>query len=235
MLERPVPVGQLPGFDQGSVSVQDGAAQYAVTLMGLHSGQRVLDACAAPGGKTAHMLERGNGLDVLAIDVEPGRVKKMEGDLRRLGLTAQCLCADASRPETWWDGRPFDRILLDAPCSGSGVVRRHPDIKWLRRPEDIPVMAERQRRLLSQLWPLLRRGGRLVYATCSLFKQENADVINHFLETTTGVHQMTVANLLENSSVKEMVPDVGVPVWNQGQLLPDEAHDGFYYAVLQKS
>ncbi|MBW8065832.1 MAG: 16S rRNA (cytosine(967)-C(5))-methyltransferase RsmB [Ferrovum sp.] len=233
VLETPQAVTQLPGFEQGAVSVQDAGAQWAAHFMGLHSGQRVLDACAAPGGKTAHMLERGNGLaGVLALDIEPGRVKKMQADLQRLHLTAEVRCADAARTDLWWDGQPFDRILLDAPCSGSGVVRRHPDIKWLRREEDIPALARRQLNLLTRLWTTLKKGGRLVYATCSLFHEENGAVIQRFLEETEGAREGTLRlNDEAMQKVGEMDP---VPRWENGQLLPDDIHDGFFYAVLQK-
>ncbi len=218
VLTHPVPVGQLPGFDQGDVSVQDASAQVAVELLALHSGQRILDACAAPGGKTGHILERGNGLELLALDQDPGRVKKMEANLHRLKVAAQCLVADASRPDTWWDGKVFDRVLLDAPCSASGIVRRHPDIKWLRRAEDIPALATAQERFLHALWPLVRRGGRLVYATCSIFREENQSQAEMFMRQHPDAKEIPVQD----------------PLCEQGQILPDPVHDGFFYAVFQK-
>lgn len=227
-LMTPVAVTQLPGFERGLVSVQDASAQLAAALLGLHAGQRVLDACAAPGGKTAHMLELAN-LDVLALDKEPERVKKMRDDMQRLALTVRVECADAADPSAWWDGRPFDRILLDAPCSGSGVVRRHPDIKWLRLDTDILSLAEQQLRLLFQLWPLLKKGGRLVYATCSIFKDENGAVIARFLS------QIQDAKALNVSELYDKIQDsTHRPIWDDGQVCPDEMHDGFYYAALQK-
>ncbi len=218
VLGQPVPVGQLPGFDQGDVSVQDASAQYAAELLALHPKQRVLDACAAPGGKTGHLLERGNGLEVWALDQDAGRVRKMETTLSRLKVQAHCQVADATRPDEWWDGVSFDRILLDAPCSGSGVVRRHPDIKWLRRPEDIPALAEAQTRLLDALWPLLRRGGRLVYATCSIFAEENQAQAEAFLGRHADAKEMPIED----------------PLFDRGQIFPDAMHDGFFYAIFRK-
>ena len=183
-LLRPVPVGRLPGFDRGEVSVQDANAQRAVELLlaaPLAPGARVLDACAAPGGKTAQLLERAD-LEVLAIDRDPARLTRVDASLARLGLAAKTLAADAARPEAWWDGRPFQAILLDAPCSASGIVRRHPDVRWLRRASDIPALAATQARLLDALWPLLAPGGRLLYCTCSLFRAEGQDQIDAFLQ-----------------------------------------------------
>ena len=183
-LLQPVPVARLPGFAEGRVSVQDRNAQRAAELLleaPLPPGARVLDACAAPGGKTAHLLE-GADLEVLAIDRDAARLTRVEANLARLGLAAATLAADAARPETWWHGRPFQAILLDAPCSASGIVRRHPDVRWLRRASDIPALAATQDRLLDALWPLLAPGGRLLYCTCSLFKAEGQDRIDAFLQ-----------------------------------------------------
>jgi 16S rRNA (cytosine967-C5)-methyltransferase len=183
-LLRPVPVGRLPGFERGDVSVQDGNAQRAVELLlaaPLPPGARVLDACAAPGGKTAQLLERAD-LEVLAIDRDPARLARVDATLARLGLAGRTLAADAARPEAWWDGRPFQAILLDAPCSASGIVRRHPDVRWLRRASDIPALAATQAGLLDALWPLLVPGGRLLYCTCSLFRAEGQDQIDAFLQ-----------------------------------------------------
>ncbi len=218
VLDQPVPVGQLPGFDQGDVSVQDASAQYAAELLALRPRQRVLDACAAPGGKTGHILERGNSLDVWALDQDAGRVKKMEATLARLKVSAHCLAADAARPESWWDGKLFDRILLDAPCSGSGIVRRHPDIKWLRRPEDVPALVAAQAHLLEALWPLLSRGGRLVYATCSVFREENREQADAFLARHPDAMELPIDD----------------PLFDRGQIFPDSMHDGFFYAVFRK-
>ncbi len=183
-LERPVPVARLPGFERGAVSVQDANAQRTVELLlaaPLPPGARVLDACAAPGGKTAQLLEQAD-LEVLAIDRDPARLARVDSGLARLGLSAQTLAADAARPEDWWDGRPFAGILLDAPCSASGIVRRHPDARWLRRASDIAALAATQARLLDALWPLLVPGGRLMYCTCSLFKAEGQEQIDAFLQ-----------------------------------------------------
>jgi len=183
-LERPVPVGRLRGFERGEVSVQDANAQRAVELLlaaPLPPGARVLDACAAPGGKTAQLLEQAD-VEVLALDRDPARLARVDAALERLGLAARTLAADAARPEDWWDGRPFAAILLDAPCSASGIVRRHPDVRWLRRASDIPALAAIQDRLLDALWPLLAPGGRLVYCTCSLFRAEGQDRIDAFLQ-----------------------------------------------------
>jgi ribosomal RNA small subunit methyltransferase RsmB len=228
-LLSPVAVNRLPGFDRGLVSVQDASAQLAVSLLGLHAGQRVLDACAAPGGKTAHMMERVAKLDLLALDKEPERVKRMGADMKRLGLAVKVECADAGDVSQWFDGRLFDRILLDAPCSGSGVVRRHPDIKWLRAERDIYRMAEQQKRLLDGLWPLLKRGGRLLYVTCSIFKEENRQVIDHFMQRVDNAKGLDVSEIYSRVPVTPHQPN-----WNDGQVCPDENHDGFYYAALQK-
>jgi 16S rRNA (cytosine967-C5)-methyltransferase len=219
ILVEAVNVKQLPGFDQGDVSVQDASAQYAAEFLALHPNQRVLDACAAPGGKTGHILERGNALELLALDKDSGRIKKVEANLRRLNLKAQCLAADAGDIKSWWDGRPYDRVLLDAPCSGSGVVRRHPDIKWLRRAEDIPALVGAQERLLEALWQVVRRGGRLVYVTCSIFREENQGQMENFQAKHPEARPLLIAD----------------PLFHEGQIYPDHAHDGFFYAIFQKA
>lgn len=213
LLTRPVAVEALPGFAEGAVSVQDLGAQRAAELLAPATGSRVLDACAAPGGKTAHLLEQaGTGrLDVLALDVSALRCRKIDTTLKRLGLAATVKCADASQPAGWWDGVPFDAILADVPCSASGVVRRHPDAKWLRRETDVMGFAAVQARLLDALWPLLKPGGRLLYATCSLFPEENGDQITRFL-----------------------VRQSDARCTHQEQLLPCSDHDGFFYALLHK-
>lgn len=180
ILAHPVPVEQLPGFAAGWVSVQDAAAQYAAPLLDVQPRMRVLDACAAPGGKTAHLLERVD-CEVLALDKDPQRLQRVDGTLRRLGLRARLLAADAARPADWWDGQPFDRILLDAPCSASGIERRHPDIRWLRRAGDIAALAGTQAALLDALWPLLAPAGKLLYVTCSVFPQEGTEQAGRFL------------------------------------------------------
>jgi 16S rRNA (cytosine967-C5)-methyltransferase len=224
-LAEPVDVVALPGFAEGEVSVQDAAAQLAAGLLDARPGMRVLDACAAPGGKACHLLERNPGIELTAMDVAPRRLERVGENLARLGLEARLLAGDAADPQAWWDGRPFERILLDAPCTGSGVVRRHPDIKLLRRPEDIGAMAERQRLMLEALWPLLVPGGRLLYATCSVFRAENAALAARFVT--------------EHPDARAL--DLGEAAWGRPsgpgrQILPGEAGvDGFYYACLNKS
>jgi 16S rRNA (cytosine967-C5)-methyltransferase len=227
-LARAVPVGQLPGFASGRVSVQDLAAQMAAPLLmgGLPVALlgRVLDACAAPGGKTGHLLELGVQ-QVTALDVDASRCARINQNLARLGLTAQVLVADAARPDLWWDGQAFSAILLDAPCTASGIVRRHPDVRWLRRESDIDQLATLQKNLLKSLWPLLAPGGRLLYCTCSLFLAEGAQQVQTFLANNTD------ASLLPSPG--HLIPSNSV---NQG-LVPDNQprdHDGFFYALLQK-
>lgn len=223
-LAAPMAVEALPGFAVGEVSVQDGAAQLAAGLVSPAPGMRVLDACAAPGGKSAHLLETCPQAELTALDISAPRLERVRENFARLGLEARVLAGDAIEPRDWWDGRPFDRILLDAPCTGSGVVRRHPDIKLLRRAEDVPAMASRQAALLEALWPLLAPGGRLVYATCSVLRAENTGRIAEFL-----------ARFPEARAV-----DLGEPGWGRRagpgrQLLPGEAGtDGFYYACLSR-
>ncbi len=217
-LDKPLPVDRLPGFFDGLVSVQDAGAQYAARLLDVHDGMRVLDACAAPGGKTAHILERA-AASVVAVDNDAKRLLRVEQNLQRLGLAAQMVVGDAAEPDNWWDGVPFDRILADVPCSASGVVRRHPDIKWLRRRTDIAGFATQQLRILHALWRLLAQDGKLLYATCSVFHQENEQVIAAFLA------QQQDAQLLPVSLAHGI----------EGQLLPDDQHDGFFYALLQKN
>ncbi len=210
-LEKPVAVDALPGFFDGWVSVQDAGAQRAAELLAPDAGSRVLDACAAPGGKTAHLLESCE-LDLLALDIDPLRTRRIEDNLKRLGLTAQVKAADCLASRQWWDGRPFDAILADVPCSASGVVRRHPDIKALRRESDIRRLVHTQAAILDTLWSLLRPGGRLLYATCSVFVEENSAQIDAFL-----VRQPDAQRLVEEP-------------W-----LPGENNDGFYYALLRKA
>ena len=218
LLQRPLPVDRLPGFSDGLVSVQDAGAQYAARLLDAQDGMRVLDACAAPGGKTAHLLELAQ-IELTALDKDEQRLERIRENLQRLRLDARVQCGDAAQPETWWDGKPYQRILADVPCSASGVVRRHPDIKWLRRPEDIEGFARQQAQILSALWQLLARDGKLLYATCSVFVQENRQVIDAFLQRHDDA---------------TLVP-LPAPNLNQGQLLPDDQHDGFFYALLHKS
>jgi 16S rRNA (cytosine967-C5)-methyltransferase len=223
-LARPVDVGELPGFGDGEVSVQDAAAQLAAGLLDPRPGERILDACAAPGGKTGHLLELAPDARVTALDADEGRTARVIDNLARLGVHARVAVADAGRPEDWHDGSAFDAILLDAPCSGTGVIRRHPDIKLLRRPDDVPALAAAQDRLLDALWPLLRPGGRLLYCTCSILREENAVRIEGFLSR----HQDACAVSLSGPWGRADGPG--------RQILPGEAGmDGFYYACLNKS
>ena len=223
-LEKPVVVELLPNFDKGEVSVQDQAAQLASELLELQAGQRVLDVCAAPGGKTAHILETQPDLaELIAIDIDEKRLARVEENLQRLQLTARCLAADATTPEKWWDGKPFQRILLDAPCSALGVIRRHPDIKLLRRETDIAALQTLQQEILQANWKLLATGGILVYATCSILKQENELQIKQFLA--------------EHDDAEERVinADWGIACEHGRQIMTgDSGMDGFYYARLRK-
>ena len=220
-LQRPIPVERIPGFNEGLVSVQDAAAQYAAVFLDAGDGARVLDACAAPGGKTAHMLERAE-VDLLALDSDAQRLRRVQDNLIRLHLSARLACADAADPSAWWDGKPYTHILADVPCSASGVVRRHPDIKWLRRPDDIAAFARRQWTILHALWQALGTGGKLLYATCSVFHEENQAQIERFLEHHSDARRLTLPGLHTNAQQLA------------GQILPDENHDGFFYALLQK-
>jgi len=229
VVDPPVPVGRLPGFADGDVSVQDAAAQRAAPLLigrGLAPRARVLDACAAPGGKTAHLLELAE-LDVLALDRDPQRLTRVDDTLRRLGLAARTLAADAGDTTAWWDGRPFDAILLDAPCSASGIVRRHPDVRWLRRADDIAALAATQARLLDALWPLLAPGGRLLYCTCSVFRAEGGAQIDAFLQRHPGAavpaDPPSPGHLLP-------LPDNGID-----RLPANAVSDGFFYSLIEKT
>jgi 16S rRNA (cytosine967-C5)-methyltransferase len=216
-LDKAVPVQQLPGFSEGQVSVQDAGAQWAARLLDARPGERVLDACAAPGGKTGHILELAD-VDLVALDVDATRLARVHDNLERLRLDATLVEGDAARPDAWWDGRPFDRILADVPCSASGVVRRNPDIKWLRRPADIAQFAAQQAVIVEALWRLLRPGGTLLYATCSIFHEENEGQVRAFLARHAGD--------AERCPLPEPLSD--------GSLLPDAEHDGFFYALLRK-
>ncbi len=230
-LLRPVPVGRLPGFAAGDVSVQDAAAQRAAELLlaaPLAPGARVLDACAAPGGKTAHLLELAD-LDVLAVDRDAARLVRVDETLARLGLHARTLAADAADPATWWDGRLFDAILLDAPCSASGIVRRHPDVRWLRRDSDIAALVATQAHLLDALWPLLAPGGRLLYCTCSLFKVEGEAQIDAFLQ-----RQGDAVIAASPPSAGHLLP---LPDNRQAPPAPasSAAADGFFLMLIEKN
>ena len=234
LLEKPIGVNELPGFREGQVSVQDAGAQLAAAILAPLPGMRVLDACAAPGGKTGHILEMiadGSKLDLLAVDSDRRRLIRVDENLTRLGLSATLKTADASKPEEWWDGKPYDRILLDVPCSGSGVTRRHPDIKWIRRETDIFALARQQARLLAVLWNCLGIGGKLLYATCSVFRAENQDIIEQFLRKTPGARQLNFANFLPTGVAHQ----AAIPELADGQLLPNDVHDGFFYALLEKT
>jgi 16S rRNA (cytosine967-C5)-methyltransferase len=224
-LERPVAVDRLPGFAEGRVSVQDAGAQMAAWLLEAQPGDRVLDACAAPGGKTGHILELQPELGALvAVDSEPGRLRRVEENLDRLGGRAELHAADAADVDAWWDGRPFQRILLDAPCTGTGVIRRHPDIKWLRRRGDAEALAADQSRLLAALWPLLAPGGKLIYCTCSVMPAENDAVLGPFLQATADARMA-----LEGAPW-------GVGLRHGRQILPGQhGMDGFYYGGLVKT
>jgi 16S rRNA (cytosine967-C5)-methyltransferase len=221
-LDAHADLARLPGFGQGHFSVQDGAAQCAADLMDLQDGVRVLDACAAPGGKACHMLERAD-LRLSALEREPARAVSIRANLERLNLACELRTGDAGEPTAWWDGKPFDRILLDAPCSATGVIRRHPDIKLHRRAGDIPQLSREQSRLLAALWPLLAPRGKLVYATCSVLREENERVVDAFLDTHPEA-QSGPCNL-----------PVGRAAGAGWQVLPGEGGlDGMYYALIEK-
>ena len=217
LLEKPLPVDRVPGFGAGEISVQDFGAQRAAHCLDLRDGQRVLDACAAPGGKSAHILELAQ-VALTALDINAARAARIGPNLRRLGLQATVRVADAASAEAWWDGGPFDRILADVPCSASGIVRRHPDIKWLRRAGDLARFAQQQRALLEALWRLLAPGGKLLYATCSVFREENDDIVAAWAATERDARRVVP------------LPDDGPAQW-----LPGAQHDGFFYALIQKS
>jgi len=224
-LESAVPVDALPEFSSGAVSVQDEAAQLAVSVLQVPPRARVLDACAAPGGKSAHILEKqSEGVALVALDRSESRIERLRDSLRRLGLSATVVVADAADTGAWWDGVAFDRILIDAPCSGSGVIRRHPDIKLHRQPRDIEHMTETQSRLLAALWPLLAPGGKLVYSTCSIFKAENDQVVARFVSAT------------DDAEIDPIEAEWGVASNYGRQIITgDEQMDGFYYARLRRS
>jgi len=220
-LTQPIPVEKIPGFIDGEVSVQDFGAQLAAQLLDLKDGQVCLDACSAPGGKTGHMLEMAD-IELVSIDQEKDRLHKVKENLERLELHAHLKCADLTAIKSWWNEKLFDRILLDAPCSASGVVRRHVDIKWLRRSRDIDIFAKQQKIMLQAMWQLLKKGGKLLYATCSIFPDENQRVIDDFIK--------------EHSDAKEVKWSVDSKYSKyENQLIPSENHDGFFYALLEKN
>lgn len=221
VIEKPRPVSMLPGFAEGQVSVQDAGAQLAAELLDVADGMRVLDACAAPGGKAAHLLELAD-IDLTAADIDAQRLQRVTENLTRLSLNAKLLQADAGNAAAWSNAGLFDRILADVPCTASGVVRRHPDIKWLRQPADIAAMGQRQTRILDTLWQLLNRGGKLLYATCSVFSEENGRQVEQFIARHADARQIAVS--LSAEGLRQ----------SHGQLFPDAAHDGFFYALLEK-
>ncbi|TBR36510.1 MULTISPECIES: 16S rRNA (cytosine(967)-C(5))-methyltransferase RsmB [Dyella] len=221
VLPHSTDVTRMPGFAEGLFAVQDGAAQAAADLADVRDGQRVLDACAAPGGKACHLLERAD-IDLTAVEFDAGRAQRIQQNLDRLGLKARLIVGDASQP-TWWDGKPFARILMDAPCSATGVLRRRPDVRLHRRETDIPAMVAQQSAILAGLWPLLAQGGKLVYVTCSLLRAENEAVVRAFADKHADAHAIAFS-----------LPDghLAQPGW---QILPGDGDlDGMYYAVLEK-
>jgi 16S rRNA (cytosine967-C5)-methyltransferase len=225
MLEKPCDITKLDLFNSGQISVQDAAAQLSVEILDCKPGMRVLDACAAPGGKLTHLLEYTKDLDLVGLDIDALRLEKIDQNLKRIGRNASLVCGDAADPATWYDGVPFDRILADVPCSGSGVIRRHPDIKLLRRSNDIPQLVKRQKKILQSLWTLLKPGGLLLYCTCSIFKDENERQIEWFVENHDNCMEKSLKLLKwgEESSFGR-------------QILPGEHDmDGFFYACLQKA
>lgn len=223
-LAQAVEVEKLPFFAEGYVSVQDGAAQLAAQLLNIPEGARVLDACAAPGGKTAHLLEKYQPRELVALDQDEQRVKKIVGTLQRLGFYATICCADANHLDSWWDGQPFDRILLDVPCSATGVIRRHPDIKYLRQASDISALVNRQAAILASAWQVLAVGGKLLYATCSVLAEENTLQLQQFLVNHA------------DAQVESIHADWGYAQAVGRQILPSvQGFDGFYYAILVKT
>jgi 16S rRNA (cytosine967-C5)-methyltransferase len=229
LLDAPCDVENLPGFAQGLVSVQDLGAQCVAFPLGLAAGQRVLDACAAPGGKTALIAEREPDLaELIAVDIDPQRLARVRQNLSRENLSVTVVCGDGGAPAVWWDGVPFDRILLDAPCSALGVIRRHPDIRLRKSPSDIDKLPQIQTRLLNSAWTMLAPGGRLVYATCTVTRSENRDLIAAFVKHTPGAVTLP-------AEAWEGWPNLGEADEYGRQILPGEAGaDGFYYAALIK-
>ena len=221
MLEKPLPVDRIPGFSAGEASVQDYAAQVAGYALDLKDGQRVLDACCAPGGKTGQILELAD-VDLVAVDNDATRIARTQSNIERLKLKATLLVGDAGKATDWWDGKPFDRILADVPCTASGIVRRHVDIKWLRREADITSFTKQQAQILPSLWQLLAKGGKLLYVTCSVFQEENQRQIDHFIKTHSDAEQLPLNEPLAGLNLKN------------GQLQPSAQHDGLFYALLQK-
>jgi 16S rRNA (cytosine967-C5)-methyltransferase len=224
ILEQALSVEQLPGFDEALVSVQDAAAQIAAPLLACQPSMRVLDACAAPGGKTLHILQNTPDLELFALDKDAQRLQRVEQNLQRAGLSAKLICADAAQTESWFDGELFDRILLDAPCSASGIIRRHPDIRILRQAGDVAQLVQQQKRLLDAMWPLLKPGGQMLYSTCSMFRAENELQIATFIERQADCIESPINSV-----------QWGIQRPNGRQILPGfNDMDGFYYALLKK-
>lgn len=222
-LMKPIAVEKIPGFNEGMVSVQDYGAQMAAPLLDMQPGMCVLDACAAPGGKTGHILESCD-VALTAIDSDEERLKRVASNLQRLQLNARLILGDAASTD-WFDGQPFDRILADVPCTASGIVRRHVDIKWLRREADIRAFCAQQAKILPNLWQLLAKGGKLLYVTCSVFNEENQDQVNQFLSSHSDAQQLPLPQHAFPQTMTRL----------QGQLIPTIVHDGFFYALLQKN
>lgn len=229
-LEKAVPVSMLPNFEDGFVSVQDESAQLAAMILAPQNNERLLDACAAPGGKTGHLLEYASGAHVTAVELEPWRLQRIESNLERLGLTAELICADAGDTNAWWDQQAFDKILLDAPCSATGVIRRNPDIKINRKPADIDELVAIQQRILASTWQTLKQGGYMLYATCSLMPEENELQMADFLSQHADAKECPITNLNENLDIS-----FGKQVSHGVQVLPMlDGQDGFYYCLIQK-
>ncbi len=227
LLDVACDVAELPGFEHGDASVQDLAAQLAAPLLGAQTGERVLDACAAPGGKSAHLLELSD-CRLTALDSDAARLERVRETLARIGATAEVRHGDAASPRDWWDGVPFQRILLDAPCSASGIARRHPDVRWLRRRSDLATLAHRQSEMLRALWELLEPGGTLLYATCSVFRAEGDQVVERFCAAQANAKRQPLVWQWQDESQEHRI----------GHLLPHSAsrrnHDGFFYALILK-
>ena len=230
IVDPPCPVHRLPGWAEGLVSVQDEGAQRAAHLLDVHDGQRVLDACSAPGGKSAHLLELAS-IRLTALELAPERLARVRDGLERLGLSAELVCGDAARPEGWWDGVRYDRILVDAPCSASGIVRRAPDARWLRRRGDLATFARTQRSILEGLWPLLEAGGKLLYATCSVFEAEGRGVVRPFLKDHADALERSLPADAE-SAARSAPRGPGIQLLPQSS--PTRDHDGFFYCLIEK-
>ncbi len=231
IMEQPAEVTRMPGYAEGWFSVQDAGAQFAAQLLQPAPGDRVLDACAAPGGKTAHLFEIEPQIELTAVDISEQRLGRVEENCQRLGFRAELVCADAAHPETWWQGEGFDRILLDVPCSATGVIRRHPDIKHLRRAEDIEALVQLQRQILLRSWDLLNPGGRLLYATCSVFRDENERQVEDFLQSKEDAVLVELPDWIEQYPAETNLQKQATGI----QLFPlNGINDGFYYALLEK-